>query len=148
VTRSARVLQVLSCILIAAGSVTCSGDKLVLPDEGDPAAITVVSGNNQNGTVGLVVTDSVVVRVTDSKARPVVDARVQFNLGTNGTGGDLIPDTAVTDADGRARARWVLGTKGGGPAGHCPGRRFQQGVHQLQRYRSGRCRRHRFRPQR
>ncbi|HEV8122979.1 MAG TPA: Ig-like domain repeat protein [Gemmatimonadales bacterium] len=112
-TRSARVLQVLSCILIAAGSVTCSGDKLVLPDEGDPAAITVVSGNNQNGTVGLVVTDSVVVRVTDSKARPVVDARVQFNLGTNGTGGDLIPDTAVTDADGRARARWVLGTRAG-----------------------------------
>ncbi|MEP7325463.1 MAG: Ig-like domain repeat protein [Gemmatimonadota bacterium] len=111
--RSARVSQVLLPFLFALGSLTCSGDKLVLPDEGNPAALSVISGNNQIGTVGLVLPDSIVVRVTDTKARPVVAAHVQFTLGATGTGGTFIPDDAVTDADGRARARWVLGPKAG-----------------------------------
>lgn len=100
-------------LLLAAVSLRCSGDKLVLPDEGDPAKVVMVSGNNQNGTVGLLLPDSVIVQVTDTKNRPVVGARVLFVLQTNAAGANLIPDTVTTDADGRARSRWILGTKSG-----------------------------------
>lgn len=100
-------------LLLAAVSLRCSGDKLILPDEGDPANVVMISGNNQNGTVGLVLQDSVIVQVTDTKQRPVMGARVLFVLQNNSTGADLIPDTVTTDADGRARSRWILGTKSG-----------------------------------
>jgi len=98
-------------LILAAASVTCSSDSLTLPSEGLPAALTIVSGNNQNGTVALPVADSLVVRVTDTESRPVEGVKVAFTpvLG----GGDAVPDTGVTDADGRTRTRWVLGTTAG-----------------------------------
>ena len=39
-------------ILLAAASLTCSGDGVILPKEGEPANATVMHGNNQSGTVG------------------------------------------------------------------------------------------------
>ncbi|MEO8201940.1 MAG: Ig-like domain-containing protein [Gemmatimonadota bacterium] len=108
-----RFFKSLPAALLAVASVTCGGDNLVLPKEGEPANAVVIHGNNQNGTVGMVLAESLIVRITDTKTRPVVGARVLFSLGTNPTGADLVPDTAITDADGQARARWFLGTVSG-----------------------------------
>jgi len=77
----------------------------------DPAALLKSSGDNQSATAGLPLPDSVVVRVTDTESRPAEGVKVVFTpvLG----GGDAVPDTGLTDADGRTRARWVLGTTAG-----------------------------------
>ncbi|HET9294201.1 MAG TPA: Ig-like domain repeat protein [Gemmatimonadales bacterium] len=98
-------------IALAAASLTCGGDSLTLPDEGVPAAIQPLEGDNQTGPVASPLPDSVVVRVTDSKDRPVVGARIAF-VPTVGDG-DALPDTSETDADGRAGARWILGETAG-----------------------------------
>ena len=100
-------------ILLAAASLTCSGEGVVLPKEGEPANVTVMNGNNQSGPVGSALAESLVVRITDPSDRPVVGARVRFVLGQNATGGDLSPDTVVTDNNGEAPVRWVLGTSAG-----------------------------------
>ena len=67
-------------LLLAAASLTCSGDGVVLPKEGEPANVTVMDGNNQTGTVGTSLAESLVVRITDPSDRPVVGARVRFVL--------------------------------------------------------------------
>ncbi len=90
---------------------TCSSDNLTLPSEGLPAALTLGSGNAQTATVATPLPDSLLVRVTDSKSRPVEGTKVVFTptLG----GGDAVPDTGVTNADGRTGTRWLLGTTAG-----------------------------------
>ncbi|HXE57609.1 MAG TPA: hypothetical protein VNK43_06375, partial [Gemmatimonadales bacterium] len=100
-------------LLLAAASITCGGDDLLLPDEGDPAAVAISSGDGQTGRVGEPLPDSLVLRVTDTRGRPVVDQRVVFEPGPGSAGADLSPDTAITDGDGRAASRWVLGTVAG-----------------------------------
>jgi adhesin/invasin len=70
-------------------------------------------GNNQSGTVGTALADSLIVRITDPSDRPVVNARVRFVLSQNSTGGDVSPDTVTTDNNGEAPVRWVLGTIAG-----------------------------------
>jgi hypothetical protein len=98
-------------LALAALATACGGDKLVLPDETLPAAIAVVKGNGQTGTVGALLADSVVVRVTDASGRPVENQPVTFSV--TGGGGSLAPATSNTNADGRAGARWTLGTTAG-----------------------------------
>ncbi|MEO8294602.1 MAG: Ig-like domain repeat protein [Gemmatimonadota bacterium] len=108
-----RFSRTLPVAFLAAAFLSCGGDNLVLPKEGEPANLTVTHGANQIGMVGTVLAESLIVRVTDPKNRPVVDARVLFTLGANASGGDVIPDTAVTDANGSARVRWMLGSIAG-----------------------------------
>lgn len=103
-------------VLLAVASLTCSGENVVLPKEGEPANLEVMNGNNQTGTVGSALAESLTVRITDPSDRPVVGARVQFALSTNAAGGSLSPDTALTDVNGEARSRWVLGTIAGSQA--------------------------------
>jgi len=86
----------------------CSGSDLVLPGGAGPAAIEAVGGNGQSGRAGTALPESLVVRVTDATGRPVKDQRVEFADASGG--GDLSPDAATTDADGRAGSRWVLGS--------------------------------------
>ena len=85
----------------------CGSDGLTLPDQTEPAAIEVISGTNQAGSVGSMLAEPLVVRVTDLQGRPVAERKVAFVV--TGSDGDVAPDTAMTDADGRATARWVLG---------------------------------------
>ncbi len=111
-TRSA--LRWFGFLLVALAVVRCGGsDGVVTPEEGLPAALAVLGGGAQTGTVGQALPDTLVVRVTDSRDRPVQATRVQFLVLAGGAGADVIPDTALTDADGQARARWVLGTLAG-----------------------------------
>ena len=100
----------LPAVLFAAA---CSGSDLVLPDQTEPAHIEVVAGTNQAGAVGTMLQEPLVVRVTDVQDRPVAERRVAFLLGSGADGGTLEPDTSLTDSDGRATVRWVLGSSQG-----------------------------------
>jgi Big-like domain-containing protein len=90
----------------------CGGSDLVLPSEGVAAKIVVVSGNGQAGVVGTPLVDSVTVRVTDTKDRPVQNQQVTFAPG-DANSGQPVPTSATTNADGRAGAKWVLGPVAG-----------------------------------
>jgi len=101
------------CALVSALAGGCGGSDLLLPGDSQPAAIAILKGNNQSGSIGATLADSLVVKVTDAAGRPVAQLRVTFVLGAGTSGGALAPDTAVTDADGMAGASWVLGTTAG-----------------------------------
>jgi hypothetical protein len=94
----------------AALALACGGADLVLPR--GPARIAIANGNNQTAIVGGTLPESLVVRVTDSNGRPVA-VQVAFALATPTAGGSITPDTATTDNNGDARARWVLGSQAG-----------------------------------
>ena len=72
------------------------------------AAIDLVAGVNQRALAGKTLPQAVVVRATNRRGGPAAGKRVNFQL-TDGQG--LVdPGSAVTDADGRARANWTLGS--------------------------------------
>jgi hypothetical protein len=88
----------------------CGGSDLTLPlDIGAPASISVVKGDDQTGTAGMPLRDSLVVRVTDGAGNPVPGQQVVFVLATETPGADVAPDVAITGPDGMASTRWVLG---------------------------------------
>jgi hypothetical protein len=71
-------------------------------------AIDLVAGINQRALAGKTLPQPVVVRATNRRGGPAAGKRVNFRL-TDGQG--LIdPATATTDADGRARTTWTLGS--------------------------------------
>jgi hypothetical protein len=107
-----RQLRVLLPALTGLAAVACGGGDVVLPGEGVAANITLVSGNNQAGVVGATLVDSLLVRVTDSKNRPVQNQQVTFSPG-NAASGQAVPPTVTTNADGRTGVKWVLGTVAG-----------------------------------
>ena len=82
----------------------CGGD-LSLPNEGQVSDLQVAGGNNQNGTIGQPLLDSLAVRVTDRFGDPVAGVTVTWSAET---GGSVNPTTTVTGADGYARAERVL----------------------------------------
>jgi adhesin/invasin len=92
--------------------IACNGDNLVLPAEGDPGHVEVLAGSGQTGMVGGQLPESLVVRVTDSRGRPIQNQPIAFVL-IAGLSGQLVPDTAYTDGAGRAAARWQLGIEAG-----------------------------------
>ena len=77
-----------------------------------PALITIVSGNYQSASPGVVLPDSLVIRVTDPYENPIRDVSVTWT--TTGQAGTVSPSTGKTDAVGRLAASWTLGS-GSGP---------------------------------
>lgn len=104
--RSAAILKIALAGIIAA----CGSDSLTLPDEGAPTRITIVAGNDQQGTAGSRLGDSLVVRITDAEGRPVVNRSIGFNLPP---GGAVQPGTVNSDGEGKAVFHWVLGFTAG-----------------------------------
>lgn len=89
----------------------CGGDDLLLPKDGEPARITAVYGNNQSGTVGQPLVDSLVVEVTDPGGRPVQGVEVLF---VAPAGAVLDPgDRVMTGPDGEAWVSYTLSTTAG-----------------------------------
>ena len=93
----------------AAFFIACSGSDLTLPDEGLAAKIVIVRGDAQTAAAGSQLPDSLIVRVTDSKDRPIVGQLVGFAASV----GSVVPATAGTNTDGRTGAIWVLGPVAG-----------------------------------
>jgi hypothetical protein len=71
-----------------------------------------VAGDAQTGTVGQTLPDTLVVRVLDASNNAVSGVVVVWKA--VGANGQITPDTAVTDAAGRAKATWMLDTIAGG----------------------------------
>ena len=89
-------------------SVNVEGASAYLPIavETPAASIAVVAGANQHATAGHLLPQKIVVRATNRRGAPSVGKLVTFRL--QGASGRLDPDTARTDADGRARTQWTL----------------------------------------
>lgn len=71
------------------------------------SAIALVAGSGQRALAGRALVQAVVVRATNRRGAPASGKRVTFRLGEGQ--GAVDPASAVTDADGRARANWTLG---------------------------------------
>ena len=92
----------------------CSGGDLTLPGPGEsgpdqPAALKVLSGDEQQAEVGTVLDDPLTVQVLDESSQPVPDIRVQFSFLGDLSGAAIDPASIVTDAEGRAAAVVRLG---------------------------------------
>jgi hypothetical protein len=86
------------------------GADLTLPGSTAPGlAVAVVGGDGQVGTVGQELPDPVVVEVKTDGGQAMPGRRVAF-VAAQGAGAGFEPDTAITNAQGQAEARWVLGT--------------------------------------
>lgn len=95
----------LAAAFAALAVAACAGEDLVLPSEGEPAAITLVQGDGQSGRVGETLPQPLVFQVSDETGRPVAGARVAVEI----AGATATPDTAISDEAGRAVVDVVLG---------------------------------------
>jgi hypothetical protein len=71
-----------------------------------------VSGDEQTGTVGEALPQSLVVQVRDALGNPVPGIEVRWITDMWG-GGSVTPESVLTDEAGRAEAEWTLGTAPG-----------------------------------
>jgi Bacterial Ig-like domain (group 1) len=75
------------------------------------SAISLVAGINQRALAGKTLAQPLVVRATNRHSAPATGKRVTFRLAEGQ--GSVDPASALTDADGRARATWTLGADPG-----------------------------------
>jgi adhesin/invasin len=97
-------------VALGLGLAACGGDDLVLPNQGQAAKVTAVSGNAQTGTILEPAAESLVVRVVDRFGSPVSGVEVTW---APQSGGNVSPVSVVTGADGRAATQRVLGAQVG-----------------------------------
>lgn len=93
-------------VLVASlGAGGCKDTLAPLNLAGNPAAASVSSGNLQNGAVGAMLADSLVVAVTDSSGKPVPGFVVTWAA----TAGTLSQGVDTTDAAGKSSVAWTMG---------------------------------------
>ena len=88
--------------------VACQASNLTLPADGSPSTLKAVSGDGQQGTVGAVLPEPLVVRVTDGAARPVAQLSLQFQ--TDVPAAEVDPAIIATNDSGYASVHVRLGT--------------------------------------
>jgi hypothetical protein len=91
----------------------CGGADLTLPGPGDPAALSIVAGDEQRGPLGEPLTDPLVVQLVDADGLPVVGRAVVFRFTDDVPDATIDPASAPTDAEGHASARARLGREEG-----------------------------------
>lgn len=79
---------------------------------GPAAALTIASGDAQEGEVAVELAAPVVIRVVDMEGRPVTGQSVTFRVTAGG--GSVFAGAGVSGADGLVQERWTLGTGAGG----------------------------------
>lgn len=94
-------------MMLLVGAIGCADG---LSPAGPPSRLTVTGGDGQWGSPGLDLSAPLGVELLDAKGRPVVGTSVSW---TALDGGTITPAVSVSDADGRAAARWQLGTGSG-----------------------------------
>jgi hypothetical protein len=94
------------------GLLSCSGDLTLPSSTAAGLTLTLLQGDQQTGTVGQALDTAVVVQVSTDGGTPIAGRKVAFVATGNDTQG-FEPDTAVTNAQGQAVTRWVLGTAAG-----------------------------------
>lgn len=110
-TTLSRSSFVLMALAAAAGLAACDDNTInVLPPTA--AAITAdATTNNQTGTVGMPLTDSIQVHVTTASGAAISGTTVTWTVATGG--GTVSPATSVTNANGDATTSWTLGATAG-----------------------------------
>jgi len=98
---------------LAIATLRCGSGDLLLPGDTEPTQIEIIQGDEQTGSAGLPLEDSIVVRVLDGGGRAMTGLQVAFSLADGAAGGDVSPDTVVTDGRGESAALWVLGGAAG-----------------------------------
>lgn len=96
-------------LVLLAGPLGCSGNSLTLPQPDVEVNLTVVSGNQQTGTVGERLPKPLIVELRDEVGQVIVGRRVAFVVTEGPAAATFAPDTVVTDGDGQALGQWVLG---------------------------------------
>jgi hypothetical protein len=102
-----------AALLLALLSAACGGSDLTLPDAGDPATLTIVAGDGQQGSQGQTLSQPLVVKVQDGLGRPVAGTNVAFRFTDNVPDAAVDPGAAATDEQGQASARAQLGRREG-----------------------------------
>jgi len=113
-------LSLIASTLLGLGA--CNGD-VTLPGDQWPVVFRAISGDQQSGTVDSPLPAPLIVEAADGGGRPVPGAAIVFRFDAGVSDGQLDPDTAVTDADGRASVTVRLGSPVG--AQHVVGRATQ-----------------------
>ena len=99
-------------VLVAAAG--CGGDLTLPPQQGQSSfGLEKVQGDGQTGTVGEPLPQPLAVRVTTGGDEPVDGWKVAFVFDSASAAGQLVPDTAISDANGHASSQLVLGTTPG-----------------------------------
>ena len=101
--RRSRVALSLAAIALAAA---CAGDEATSSDP-SPATLIVVQGSNQAVQGGKELPNAIVLRVLTMEGKPVEKVPIGFTVATGG--GSVTPGSLLTDANGEARTKWVLG---------------------------------------
>jgi hypothetical protein len=109
---TARLPHTLVALAALTALLACGDDDGSGPRRGGPpTALEIVSGDDQDGTVGTELDDPLVVRVLDADGDPVRGQTVEFRVSAGG--GSLDEASVETDSDGTAEVRWTLGTVAG-----------------------------------
>jgi hypothetical protein len=87
----------------------CAGD-LNLPNDVSPARLVVVSGDDQEATVGTELPAPLVVQVIDAAENPLANVPLIFLFQEDVPDGRIDPPAVETDSGGRASVRVQLGT--------------------------------------
>jgi hypothetical protein len=87
-------------------STACGGDAATSSDP-SPASLIVVQGTNQAVQGGKELPNAIVLRVLTTDGKPVEKVPIGFTVATGG--GSVTPGSVLTDANGEARTKWVLG---------------------------------------
>ncbi|MGH3378227.1 MAG: Ig-like domain-containing protein [Actinoallomurus sp.] len=103
-------LHLPSLLFLPLAAAACGGGDLVLPDQGQAAKVTGISGDQQTGTILAPAAESLVVRVVDRFNNPVPGVAVSWSAQG---GGDVSPASVVTGTDGRAATERTLGAQVG-----------------------------------
>ncbi len=69
--------------------------------------LSVVSGNQQTGFQNTVLTESIILQVTNNVNEPYEDLELEIEV--TGGGGQIVQADSVTDADGLFEIKWQLG---------------------------------------
>lgn len=104
---ASRLQNVLLAALFLSLASSCTEGESTPTETDDPTGLTIVDGNAQIGTSGEELDEPLVVRVTTDEGAPVEGTAVAWAVTTGG--GAIEPEPVMTDADGRAQARWTLG---------------------------------------
>jgi hypothetical protein len=99
--------------VVICGAAACSGADLTLPGSSEPAALQMVSGDDQRALAGALVGEPLLVRVVDANARPVHGASVEFKFVGSLPDAGLDPEVAETDDTGHAAATVRLASVAG-----------------------------------
>ena len=78
---------------------------------GNPNAVNIVSGNNQEAPAGSKLPQPLVVQLLDQDGNPIPNRPVSWVVGDGG--GTANPQTSNTNADGQASTEWTLGPNPG-----------------------------------